>query len=68
MGGVFLLETATQTTRMPTHTTIMVALTGTMMLRSIHSGKPGKLDLVSVSLVLPPKGGARVPSMEKHYL
>ena len=44
----------------------MVALTGTMMLRSIHSGKPGKLDLVSASLILPPKGGARVPLMEKH--
>ena len=51
---------------MPTHTTIMVALTGTMILRSIHSGNPGKLDLVSASLILPPKGGARVPSMEKH--
>ena len=49
---------------MPTHTTIMVALTGTMILRSIHSGNPGKLDLVSASLILPPKGGARVPSME----
>ena len=66
IGGVFLLETATQTTSIPTHTTMMVALTGTMMLRSIHSGKPGKLDLVSASLILPPKGGARVPSMEKH--
>ena len=44
----------------------MVALTGTMILRSIHSGNPGKLDLVSASLILPPKGGARVPSMEKH--
>ena len=67
-GGVFLLETATQTTRMPTHTTIMVALTGTMIFRSIHSGKPGKLDLVSASLILPPKGGARVPLMKKTYL
>ena len=65
-GGVFLLESATHTTRIPTHTTIMVALTGTMILRSIQSGKPGKLDLVSASLIFPPNGGARVPSIEKH--
>ena len=65
-GGDFLLESATHTTRIPTHTTMMVALTGTMILRSIHSGKPGKLDLVSASFIFPPNGGARVPSMEKH--
>ena len=60
-GGCFLLDIATQTTRMPTQTTIMVALTGTMILRSIHSGSPGKLDLVSALFTVPPKGGASVP-------
>ena len=66
MGGDFLLESATHTTSMPTQTTMIVALTGTIILRSIHSGKPGKLDLVSALLTLPPKGGARVPKNEKH--
>ena len=64
MGGDFLLESATHTTSMPTQTTMIVALTGTIILRSIHSGKPGKLDLVSALLTLPPKGGARVPKNE----
>ena len=61
IGGVFLLESATHTTRIPTQTTITVALTGTIMFKSIHSGNPGKLDLVSALLTLPPNGGARVP-------
>ena len=66
-GGDFLLERATHTTRMPTHTTMMVADTGTMMFRSIHSGSPGKLPaLVSALFTFPPNGGASVPAMWRH--
>ena len=61
MGGSFLLERATHTTRIPTQTTMIVALTGTIMFKSIHSGKPGKPAFVSALLTVPPKGGARVP-------
>lgn len=60
-GVCFLLDMATQTTRIPTQTTITVAETGTMMSRSIHSGRPGKPVLVSALFELPPNGGARVP-------
>ena len=61
-GCCFLLDTATQTTRIPTQTTMTVAETGTMMSKSIHSGRPGNpANLVSAVLVLPPNGGARVP-------
>ena len=67
IGGVFLLDKATHTTSIPTQTTIIVALTGTIIFRSIHSGKPGKLDFVSELWTLPPKGGARVPN-NKSYL
>lgn len=68
-GGVFLLERATHTTSMPTHTTMMVADTGTIMFRSIHSGKPGKLPVfVSALLTFPPNGGARVPEISQTYL
>ena len=65
-GGVFLLDSATHTTKMPTQTTMMVALTGTMILRSSQSGNPGKLDLVSALFTLPPNGGARVPNRETY--
>ena len=63
-GGCFLRDTATQTTRMPTQTTTTVADTGTITSKSIHSGSPGKPDLVSAVFVLPPNGGARVPEKE----
>ena len=63
-GGCFLLDTATQTTRIPTQTTTTVAETGTIMSRSIHSGRPGKPVFVSAVFVLPPNGGARVPGGE----
>ena len=61
MGGSFLLERATQTTRIPTQTTMMVALTGTIIFKSIQSGRPGNPAFVSALLTVPPKGGARVP-------
>ena len=63
-GGCFLRDTATQTTRIPTQTTTTVAETGTITSKSIHSGSPGKPDLVSAVFVLPPNGGARVPEKE----
>ena len=65
-GGCLRLDKATHTTRIPTHTTMMVALTGTIMFKSIQSGSPGKLDFVSALFTLPPKGGARVPKRESY--
>ena len=59
MGGCFRRDSATQTTRIPTQTTTTVALTGTMMFRSSHSGTPGNSCRSRGS---PPKGGARVPA------
>ena len=62
-GGGFLRDMATQTTNIPTHMTTTVAQTGTIMLRSNHSGTPGKpaFDMESEPPAPLPNGGAIVP-------
>ena len=65
--GVLRLDTATQTTSIPTQTTMTVMLTGTMMFRSNHSGRPSRWNPpLDVPLPWgPPNGGANVPENKK---